>query len=210
MKYLESFKDIFTFKKLPDNVIKLSKVIFNFLELNFLTERRFKSDKKFYLDKYNFKKSGGGTVYSIFYLGDRMIGFYYNKFTKNLMLAFLNIKNNDTDANEVNDLNTFLIYKIEKIAIKKKSNKDEIDLWIELDNIQSVIEIFNNPDLKKEFETFTVAKNDYLRKLKNVNLSKEELYDIIFKKFRKAVSNEIYLKWKEEYKLRKDVEKYNL
>ena len=99
-----------------------------------------------------------------------------------------------------------LITIFQSYSIKRKKNIYSIIFSISSDTYWKPI---LKSDSEKEIE-FLESRNDYLRKLKNANLSKEELYDIIFKKFKKAISDEIYLKWKEEYKLRKDIEKYNL
>jgi len=146
MKYLESFKDIFISKS-PAIIDKLSKTIFNFLKLIFFT--------KVFLEK---SKGPIENFMSIFYdtshqSGEQKImGFYFNKNTRLLMIAFIyrNI--------ETNDVLEFLFSKIEKFAMQKKNRTYEVYLWFKLEDISSIIKELNDSELKNEFDTYLVAK----------------------------------------------------
>jgi len=145
MKYLESWKDIFTSKS-SDIVDKLGKIIFNFLELNFFNDRMVQGLHK----KFFYKRSKN--VSSIFYLASPMIGFYFNKNTKLLIVEFI------YENEEVNDIVNFTFSKVEKFAVKKKNKKQpwpSIDLWFKLEDIPIIIE-----ELKNEFDIY-IAANKY-------------------------------------------------
>lgn len=160
MKHLESFKDIFTIT--PRNIVKLSKVMFNFLKLNFYLDRRLgdydiksKKDEKFFLL--------GGKLISIFCIGSKIIGFYDNKKNKTLMISFT-YKNIDLDGMYTgmkfnHDILDFIVSKIEEYAVEKKIKTDNYQsrLYFKLEDIPKLIEEFNNPELMKEFELFSTS-----------------------------------------------------
>ena len=64
-------------------------------------------------------------------------------------------------------------------------------------------------DYGKETE-FIEQRNDIAKKFNNNNLTKDELYEIIFVKFESLLDDRVYQKWKKDYILKRDMDKYNL
>ena len=67
------------------------------------------------------------------------------------------------------------------------------------------------PKIDKNKETAYIKKrNEHVQKLTQYNLTKIELFDIIFNKFANVLDEEIYKEWKKEYDFRQTTNKYNL
>jgi len=138
----------------------------------------------------------------------------FKKLLKTPKYLFIKLNHNIIIDNVVFYLSPFWVEEKPSILIeisqlynlKTKELKYSINFSLSSDDYWSPIV---KSDRKKE-EEFLESRNGFINKLNKNNISKEELYDIIFKKFRTAISDEVYEKWKEEYKLKKDVDKYNL
>jgi hypothetical protein len=114
------------------------------------------------------------------------------------------------------------IHKIITIIQYYNQKTKELSYTINFDLPNEWDQIGLSSDSGKELE-FIEQRNNYIRKFstghfigmnsttgKKSNVTKNELFEIIFVKFLGALNDEVYRKWKEDYELRKDSNKYNL
>lgn len=64
--------------------------------------------------------------------------------------------------------------------------------------------------LNYKITEFGLHISDYINHLSEMNITKEELYGILFVKIPYIYSDEYYKKWKKQYDLEQDINKYNL
>ena len=66
-----------------------------------------------------------------------------------------------------------------------------------------------NVDNGKEI-SFLNSRNEHVQKLSKSNITKIELFEILFNKFARVLDEDFYKEWKKEYDFRQDAKKYNI
>lgn len=64
-------------------------------------------------------------------------------------------------------------------------------------------------DYDKE-PSFLISRNEHIKKMSNSNITKLELFDILFNRFANILDEDVYKNWKKEYDFSQTINKYNL